>query len=102
MRAASFGLVVLLAGGASAADPVTLRWKLKKDDNFYVRTVQEMNQTIGVLGQNQEMNQTTTTVTRFKVLDASDTGLTLEQTVHKVDIAGNIPGAADQAGKMKG
>ncbi len=102
MRATSVGLVVLLAGAASAADPVTLRWKLAKGDTFYVRSVQEMNQTIGVLGQNQEMNQTTTTVTKYDVLDAADGGLTVKQTIHKVDIRGNVPGVDAQAGKMKG
>jgi hypothetical protein len=103
MRAAVVGLVALVAGGASAADPVALRWKLAKGDTFYVRTVNEMQQTIGVLGQNMEQNQTSTSVARFKVLDATaDGGLTVEQTITKVDIVGNLPGAADQAGKMKG
>lgn len=102
MRAAAVGLVVLLAGAASAADPVALRWKLKTGDVFYVRSVQEMNQTIGVLGQNQEMNQTTTTVTKYEVVDAADGGLTVKQTIHKVDIQGNVPGVEGQADKMKG
>ncbi len=102
MRAAMFGLVVLLAGAAPTADPVTLRWKLAKGDVLYVRSVQEMQQTIGVLGQNQEMTQSTTTVTRFKVLEAGTDGMTVEQTIQKVDIAGTVPGAAEQAGKMKG
>lgn len=102
MRVAVVGLVALLAGGASAADPVALRWKLAKGDTFFVRTVNEMQQTVGVLGQNMEQNQTSTSVARFKVTDAADGGLTLEQTITKVDIVGNLPGAADQAGKMKG
>ena len=101
MRAAFVGLVVVLAGAASTADPVPLKWKLAKGDQFFVRSVQEMNQTIGVLGMNKEMTQTTTTVTRFKVLEAGTDGLTVEQTIQKVDIVGDTPGA-DQAEKMKG
>lgn len=102
MRAAVVGLVALLAGGATAADPVALRWKLAKGDTFYVRSVNDMQQTIGVLGQTMEQQQTTTTVARFKVLEAGADKTVLEQTITKVDIVGNLPGAADLAGNMKG
>ena len=100
MRAATMlGLVVLLAGAAAPADPVPLKWKLKQGDEFYVRNVQEMQQTIGVLGMNKESSSTTTTVTRFKVTEAGDGGLTVEQTILKVDATGE---AAEKAGKAKG
>ncbi len=100
MRAATMlGLVALLAGAAAPADPVPLKWKLKQGDEFYVRTVQEQQQTIGVLGMNKESTTTSTTVTRFKVTEAGDPGLTVEQTILKVDATGD---GAEQAGKAKG
>lgn len=102
MRAVFVGLVVVLAGAAPTADPVPLRWKLAKGDQFFVRSVQEMQQTIGVLGMNMEQSSTTTTVSRYKVLEAGADGMTVESTITKTDIVSNVPMAAEQAGRMKG
>jgi hypothetical protein len=96
----------LVAGLALAfafqADATTLRWKLAKGDTFYARTVNELEQTVGVLGQSMEQNQTQTVVHRYKVLDAGDKGTVLEQTIVKAEMKGNLPGAEGLADRMKG
>src|SRR5687767_6052176 len=94
------GLALALAFAAD--DPAAFRWKLAKGDTFYGRAATEMKQTVGVLGMNMEQEQNQTIVYRYKVLDASDKGTVLEQTIVKADIKGNLPMAEGLAEKMKG
>ena len=61
-----------------------------------------MKQTIGVLGMNMDQEQTQAVVHRYKVLDASDKGTVLEQTVVRADIKGNLPMAEGLGDRMKG
>jgi hypothetical protein len=87
---------------AFQAEATTLRWKLNKGDTFYTRTANELEQTVGVLGQEMEQNQTQSMVHRYKVLDSGDKGTVLEQTILRADIMGNLPGAEGLAERMKG
>lgn len=74
-------LALALTLSSGQADGVTLRWKLKQGDTFYLKQTDKMEQTVGVLGQNQEQNTESTVVSQFKVTKADADGYTLEQTV---------------------
>jgi hypothetical protein len=103
MRFIVAGLVLAALAPAKAADPVVLQWKLAKGDVIYAKTVQKMEQTVGVMGMSMDQNQDSTIVTKYTVLDTtSDGGFVLEQSIVKADITGNIPGVGDTAGNMKG
>lgn len=103
MKLAAAGLVLAVAlAPARAADPVTLKWKLAKGDVVYAKTVTKMEQTVGVLGNTMDQSQDSTIVTKYTVVDASAGGYTLEQTIVKAEITGNLPGAEGLAGNMKG
>jgi hypothetical protein len=94
---------LLAAPPAAAQDAVPLKWSLKEGDTFYVRTVQDMDMAIGVLGQNQDMKQKATTVVRIRVKSAAPTATVVEMTYidFKMDAAG-FPGAGGVTDKMKG
>ncbi|HVK19302.1 MAG TPA: DUF6263 family protein [Fimbriiglobus sp.] len=95
---AGLALTLALAPG----DAVTLRWKLKKGDTFYARSVVAIDQTIGVPGQTMDQEQTQTTVHRYKVLEAGDKGTVLEQTIVRTEVKGNLPMADGLTDRMKG
>jgi hypothetical protein len=97
-------LTVALALSSGQADGVALRWKLKEGDTFYVKQTDTMEQTVGVLGQNQEQKTDSTTVSRFKVTKADAAGYTLEQTIlDSVTETNVIPGGlGDFDKKIKG
>ena len=99
---ALFTSVLLSLALAPAADDVTIRWKLTKDDTFYTKTVTVMEQTMSVMGNDMEQNHTQTAVSKFKVLKADDTGTVIEQTIVRTEVEGNIPGIGEAAKKLNG
>ena len=99
---ALFTSVLLSLALAPAADDVTIRWKLAKDDTFYTKTVTVMEQTMSVMGNDMEQNHTQTAVSKYKVLKADETGTVIEQTTVRTVVEGNIPGIGDAAKKMNG
>ena len=72
-----------LAGSvADAADPVTLKWKLKVGDTFYIENVQKMKTTTKVMDNEVVQNATQTAITQFSVTKVTpDGGAVLQQTV---------------------
>ena len=99
---ALFASILLTLAVAPAADEVTIRWKLAQGDTFYTKTVAVLEQTVSVMGNDMEQNQTQTSVNRYKVLKADDKGMVIEQTIMRSDVDGNIPGVGDFTKKLKG
>lgn len=97
---ASLTLAVLVA---SAADTLEIKPVFKAGEVYYSQTVNNLEQTISVAGMdmNQKMKQTTTTKFEVKEVTASTVIVKMTYLDSEVDAEG-IPGAGDQAGKMKG
>jgi hypothetical protein len=89
-------LAVTLSGRrAEAADAVTLKWKLKTGDTFYLENVQKMKQTITVMGREVKQSTTQTAFTQFSVKkELPDGGAVIEQTILKISNPENKPGSA--------
>ncbi len=87
---------------APVPEPAPLKWKLAKGDVFYSKTAVSLKQTVTVMEKEVEQEQDQTTYNRFKVLTADAKGYTIEQTMQKSEVKGNMPGAEDAAAKMKG
>ncbi|MDB5313563.1 MAG: hypothetical protein JWO38_7765 [Gemmataceae bacterium] len=104
MRTTSaLALAFTLALPLSAADdPVDLKWSLKEGDTFYVKNVQKMDMTIGVLGNSQDVKQTGTTVVRMKVKSATPGATVVEMTYVDFQIESTAPGAGAVGEKLKG
>ncbi len=87
---------------APAPGPAPLKWKLEKGTTFYSKTTIALKQTVTVMGQDKEQEQDQVSCNKFKVIAADEKGYTIEQTIEKSDIKGNLPGAAEVAKKMNG
>jgi hypothetical protein len=77
---------LLLAAGlaAPARAQVTLEWKLRKGDRFYVRNVTSTKQTLKALGKDIPQNFEQTIVLGFTVEDVTREGLLLRETVEAI------------------
>ncbi|MBT6154478.1 MAG: hypothetical protein HOL01_25760 [Planctomycetaceae bacterium] len=86
-----------LAGSvADAADPVTLRWKLKVGDTFYIENVQKMKMTTKVMDREVEQNTTQTSITQFSVTKVTpDGGAVIQQTLLNFSRKSNMAGDED-------
>lgn len=87
---------------APAPGPAALKWKLEKGTTFYAKNSVLLKQTVTVMGNDQEQEQDQVSYSKFEVLSADEKGFTIEQTMEKSEVKGNMPGAADAAKKMKG
>jgi hypothetical protein len=94
--------LLLAVALAPAQSDAPLAWKLKKGDTFYVKTTNDMKQTVEVLGQKQNQDQKQTTYHKYEVLSADKDGMVIEQTIQKADMKSPIPGAGELGDKMKG
>jgi hypothetical protein len=95
-------LALALALAPAQADGVNLKWSLKEGDTFYVKTVQDMDMTIGVMGQNIDQKQKGTNVIRFRVKSAKPGATVVEMTTIAFDMDAGLPGAGGLTEKMKG
>lgn len=97
-------MTLALTTTTGQADGVLLRWKLKEGDVVYAKTVTALEQTVTAMGRDIEQKQDQTTVHRYKVLKASDSGYTVEQTVLQSITESNIApgGLGDLDKKLKG
>ena len=97
--------LILLAVAAAAplpGQPVALQWKLAKGDTFYARSTVGIKQTVSAGGREQDQEQEQVTDHKYKVLEAGPDKLVLEQTVLNSSVKGNLPGAAEAAGRARG
>jgi hypothetical protein len=95
-------LALALALAPAQADGVNLKWSLKEGDTFYVKTVQDMDMTIGVMGQNIDQKQKGTNVVRFRVKSAKPGATVVEMTTIAFQMDAALPGAGGLTEKMKG
>ena len=102
------GFVAFLALGAtltpSQAGGVSIQWKLKKNDIFYVQTVGKSEQTIKMNGETQPQKQDDTSVYQYEVMKAAKDGYVLEQTILAMSSKSNPDrtGGVDQFAKVVG
>ena len=102
------GFVAFLALGAtltpSQAGGVSIQWKLKKNDIFYVQTVGKSEQTIKMNGETQPQKQDDTSVYQYEVMKAAKDGYVLEQTILAMSSKSNPDrtGGVDQYAKVVG
>jgi hypothetical protein len=97
-------LVLVLSLAPAQTGPVTLKWSLKEGDQFYAKSVQDMDMSIGVMGMNQDMKQKMTTVVRYRVKSAAAGATVVELTYVDLtsDGAGGLPGVDEILKKIKG
>jgi len=100
--AAGLALAALLASAGTAADDVTLKWKLKDGTTFYAKTVGDMDMQMSVGGMDLTMPMKVTQVQRFKVLSAGDGKLTVEMTLQdmQMEVGGPLAAAAGGLGSI--
>jgi len=79
--------LVLLAGLAlPAGAQTTLAWKFKEGEKFYVEDVNDLKQTISIIGKDIRQNTKITTITSFVVKSTQGGDVTLDQKIESVDI----------------
>ncbi len=102
------GFVAFLALGAtltpSQAGGVSIQWKLKKNDVFYVQTTGKSEQTIKMNGDTQPLKQDDKAVYRYEVQKAAKEGYVLEQTILAMSSKSNPDrtGGVDQYAQVVG
>jgi hypothetical protein len=84
-------------------EPVTLKWVLKEGDTFYAKSSAVSDMNLDVLGMNQDIKQTSSTVQKFKVKSAKAGEIVVEMTIvdMKMELDA-LPGFGDFADKLKG
>jgi len=89
LRHAMLSAIVLVAVAAAPTlalgQETTLKWKFKQGEKFYVEDVVEMKNTIVVLGQNQNIQEKTTTVTSYEVVKITTDAVELKMKIEHVD-----------------
>jgi hypothetical protein len=96
-------LVLLIGMSAWAQGPVTLEWKFKEGDKFYLENVTSVKQTIEVAGNKIPMDSVQTTVSSFKVLKSDKDGVVLEQKIEASKVKSDKAGPQQMAAeKMVG
>src|SRR5262249_49578352 len=99
LRQALLGVTVLFAGAAPAlGQEVTLKWKFKQGETFYVEDVLNSRQSMSVLGQQQEVEQKTTTVTSYTVKKVTSDQIVLDMKIEDVEVRskGGLGGAFEK------
>lgn len=100
---ASAALIPCPNATAAAQDGVTLKWVLKDGDSFYAKSTAVSDMNLEVLGMNQDIKSTASTVAKYTVKSVKDGKTVVEMTyiVSKMDLEG-LPGFSDIGDKMKG
>src|SRR5262249_32397586 len=88
-------LAALTPSVVRADDPVALRWSLKEGDTFYLKQTITSEQTTEAGGRKRDMTSEVTTVIRFKVTAARDSGTVMEMTY--LDVRASSPGGRSQS-----
>src|SRR5262249_17448544 len=86
LRRCFVALLVTAALAVSARAQATLKWELKKGDQFYIKTVSNTKQSLKIQGQKEIKQPDTeqTVVLGFKVEDKSADGIVFKETVEEL------------------
>lgn len=99
------GVVLLVGMAVPAHAQVTLEWKFKEGDTFYVEGISDTKQTIKVAGQAMPQDMEQTIVESFKVVKVDGSKVILERKIESVKMKSAGPGAEEGekvAKKMEG
>jgi hypothetical protein len=98
-RRYGFAVLMFLTGlltVTAQTTPVTLEWKFKQGDKFYLENVTSVKQSIDVAGNKIPMDSVNTTVSSFKVIKADKDGTVLEQKIEASQVKGGKAGPQQQ------
>jgi hypothetical protein len=89
-------VLALTAVPGWAQDKVELKWRFKEDEEFTLENVEAVSRTVTFMGQSVHEETEKTTRTRFKVLKANPTSLSLEVTIESVQLKGDQKAEANK------